>query len=51
VLVVQKHIGTPSHGFHSATNVDANQEQDYAHDWYGMKPPAAADFTPGVALD
>jgi hypothetical protein len=49
VLVVQKHIGTPSHGFHSATNVDASREQVYAHDWYGMKPPAATDFKSGAA--
>jgi hypothetical protein len=51
VLVVQKHVGKPGHGFHSATDVDASREQVYAHDWYGMKPPAAEDFTPGAASD
>jgi hypothetical protein len=48
VLVVRKHIGKPSHGFHAATDADASREQVYEHDWYGMKPPAVEDFKHGA---
>lgn len=44
VLVVRKHIGKPSHGFHGSEDADAGRENVYAHNWYGMKPPVAEDF-------
>lgn len=46
VLVVRKRIGKPSHGFQAEDDIDAAREKVYDFGkWYGLKPPAAEDFT------
>ena len=44
ILVVSKETGRPGPGFPAVKDLDAERERVFAHNWFGMKPPAAVDF-------
>lgn len=44
ILVVSKETGRPGKGFPAVADMDAERERVFAHNWFGMKPPSAADF-------
>ena len=44
ILVVSKKTGRPGSGFPSVKDMDVERERVFAHNWFGMKPPAAVDF-------
>ena len=46
VLIVKKGRGLPGTGLTTVSNPDAERERVFAHNWFGMKPPSAADFKP-----
>ena len=44
ILVVSKETGRPGRGFPALNDLDAERERVFAHNWFGMPPPTAADF-------
>ena len=44
ILVVSVKTGRPGPGFPAVKDLDAERERVFAHNWFGMKPPAAEDF-------
>ena len=44
ILVVNQDTGLPGSGLTTLQNVNLDRERVFAHDWFQMEPPEAADF-------